>query len=97
MSSNDIKIEENDSKKDEVVLVSSRNSIKRTEDTSIRNDPNLTDCSSQGQNSQDNSFHNELVYGASIDIPKPKKLGAVNAFLYINGNPLIVIGPDCKL
>ena len=38
----------------------------------------------------------ELVYGVSIDVNKPRKIGAVNAFFYIKNFPLIVIGPDCK-
>ena len=38
----------------------------------------------------------ELVYGVSIDVNNPRKIGAVNAFFYINNFPLIIIGPDCK-
>ena len=38
----------------------------------------------------------DLVFGTSIDIHNPRKIGAINAFLYIKGFPIIVIGPDCK-
>lgn len=98
MSSHDIKTDlDSDIKKDVIELISSRNSIKKTENSSISIDPNLIDSSNQDHNIQDISYHNELVYGSSIDVPKPTKLGAVKAFLYFKGNPLIIIGPDCKL
>ena len=38
----------------------------------------------------------DLVFGTSIDIHNPRKIGAINAFLYIKGFPIITIGPDCK-
>ena len=98
MSSNIRKIDfDNDSKKDVVELISSANSIKKTDDTSIRIDQNIKNSSKQHQNNQVISYNNDLVYGSSIDNPKPNKLGGVKAFLYIKGNPLIIIGPDCKL
>lgn len=39
---------------------------------------------------------NELLFGTSINITKPRKIGSVYAFFYIKGFPLIIIGPDCK-
>ena len=38
----------------------------------------------------------DLVFGTSIDIHNPRKIGEINAFLYIKDFPIIVIGPDCK-
>ena len=38
----------------------------------------------------------DLVFGTSIDIHNPRRIGAINAFLYIKGFPIIIIGPDCK-
>lgn len=38
----------------------------------------------------------DLVYGTSIDIYNPMNIGAIKAFLYIKGFPIITIGPDCK-
>ena len=38
----------------------------------------------------------DTIFGVSINNPKPKKIGSVYAFLYINYYPLIIIGPDCK-
>lgn len=36
------------------------------------------------------------VYGNDLRIKQPSKLGNVYSFLFINGNPLIILGPQCK-
>ena len=43
-----------------------------------------------------NNNKNLLLYGNNIKIKNPKKIGKMWAFLYYKGNPLIVIGPNCK-
>ena len=43
-----------------------------------------------------NNNKNLLLYGNNIKMKNPKKIGKMWAFLYYKGNPLIVIGPDCK-
>ena len=45
---------------------------------------------------EENKFSTSLLYGNSINDLKPKHLGKLFAFLYINEKPLILIGPDCK-
>ena len=45
---------------------------------------------------EENKFSNSLLYGNSINDLKPKHLGNLLAFFYINEKPLILIGPDCK-
>ena len=47
-------------------------------------------------NTKDEST-NSLLYGNPIDYLNPKYLGQCRAFLYdSNGNPKVIIGPDCK-
>jgi len=43
-----------------------------------------------------NNNKNLLLYGNNIKMKNPKKIGKMWAFLYYKGNPLIVIGPNCK-
>lgn len=38
----------------------------------------------------------EKIYGNLISIKKPIHMGKTLTLLYYKGNPLIVIGPDCK-
>ena len=45
---------------------------------------------------EENKFSGSLLYGNSINDLKPKYLGKLLAFFYINEKPLILIGPDCK-
>jgi hypothetical protein len=35
------------------------------------------------------------VYGNELSLKNPRRIGGVYAFLYRNGHPLIVIGPQC--
>ena len=39
---------------------------------------------------------NKLINGNDINIKKPKRLGNLRAFFYINDYPLIAIGPNCN-
>ena len=43
-----------------------------------------------------NNNKNLLLFGNNIKMKNPKKIGKMWAFLYYKGNPLIVIGPNCK-
>jgi hypothetical protein len=36
------------------------------------------------------------VYGNDLRIKQPSKLGNVYSFLFVNGDPLIILGPQCK-
>lgn len=55
---------------------------------------NLTTSSSSS--SQGSSKLVLTVYGNDLRIKQPSKLGNVYSFLFINGNPLIILGPQCK-
>jgi hypothetical protein len=37
------------------------------------------------------------VYGNDMRIKQPNKIGGVYSFLFINGDPLIILGPQCKI
>lgn len=78
---------------DEVDLITSnRKTIKSTEySNSITVGPNKN-YSKKAEN-----YSTDLVFGASIDIHNPRKIGSLYAFCYIKGFPIITIGPDCKL
>ena len=45
---------------------------------------------------EEKQFNTSLLYGNSINDLKPRHLGKLLAFFYINKKPLILIGPDCK-
>ena len=45
---------------------------------------------------RNNFSKNKLIYGNDINIKKPKRLGNLRAFFYINDYPLIAIGPNCN-
>ena len=45
---------------------------------------------------EEKKFSSSLLYGNSINDLKPKRIGKLFAFCYINEKPLILIGPDCK-
>ena len=70
---------------DEVDLISTSSKI-----------PNASSIVVSPKNTKIEFSSADLVFGTSIDIHNPRKMGAINAFLYIKGFPLIVIGPDCK-
>ena len=72
-------------------ITSNRRIVKSSDISSIEVAQTQNDSSpKKPENSSD------LIFGKSISIPKPRKIGAVYAFLYINYYPLIIIGPDCK-
>ena len=48
------------------------------------------------KNYENKNNNKNLLYGNNIKIKNPKKIGKMWAFLYYKGNPLIVIGPNCK-
>lgn len=60
----------------------------------INQDNNLT--YSIIKEEEEKKFSSSLLYGNSINDLKPKHLGNLLAFFYINEKPLILIGPDCK-
>ena len=70
---------------DEVDLISSNRKIQNTSSIVVSPKNKKKEFSSE-----------DLVFGNSIDIHNPRRIGAINAFLYIKGFPIIVIGPDCK-
>ena len=45
---------------------------------------------------EEKKFSSSLLYGNSINDLKPKRIGKLLLFFYINEKPLILIGPDCK-
>ena len=48
------------------------------------------------KNYKNKNNNKNLLYGNNIKMKNPKKIGKMWAFLYYKGNPLIVIGPNCK-
>jgi hypothetical protein len=81
---------------DEFELISSNKKIPNTNDSSniVEIRPNNIISAESSINSSISSH--DLIFGTPIEILKPKKIGKMYAFLYINNFPLIVIGPDCK-
>lgn len=43
------------------------------------------------------SVEQEKIFGNDISAIKPLHMGKTSTLLYFKGNPLIVIGPDCKI
>ena len=89
---------------EEIDLISSNPKLSNTIDTSGNTDAILNDKITKkyqklsiNSSTNTSSSSQDLVYGVSIEIKKPRKLGSVKAFIYINNFPLIVIGPNCKL
>ena len=77
---------------DEIDLITSnRKIIKSTE-----NSNSITIGQSKNNSKNSEYFSADLVFGASIDILNPRKIGSLYAFCYIKGFPIIIIGPDCK-
>ena len=60
-----------------------------------KNKENMLDHPTTNTEQQSN-FSGSLLYGNSINDLTPKRIGKLYAFFYINGKPLILIGPDCK-
>ena len=49
------------------------------------------------KNKEDNNNKNILLYGNDINNLYPKYIGKMHSFFYVKNEPLITIGPDCKL
>ena len=77
---------------DEINLIES-NPIKLENKESSRVEISLTDKSSK----KTVNVSSDIVFGSSINICNPRKIGSVQAFFYIKGFPIIIFGPDCKL
>lgn len=39
----------------------------------------------------------KVIYGNDYNEPNPHKMGNTRTYLFYKGQPLIVIGPDCKI
>lgn len=68
-------------------------------DTNISLESKSTDIESQINSfsvSTSPPLEHEKIYGNDISISKPIHMGKTITLLYFKGNPLIVIGPDCK-
>ena len=71
-------------------------SLSLNEDKEIdKNKENMLEHPTTNMEQQSN-FSGSLLYGNSINDLTPKRIGKLYAFFYINGKPLILIGPDCK-
>ncbi len=80
---------------DEVELISSNQKMANT-DTSGIIKVSQNDILSKRSSINTSISSIDLVYGTSIDMHNPRKIGSMNVFFYIKNFPLIVIGPDCK-
>ena len=49
------------------------------------------------KNNEDNQNKNILLYGNDINNLYPKYIGKMLSLFYVKNEPLITIGPDCKL
>lgn len=81
---------------EEIDLISSNPKISNAMESS-----GIIEVSSKGNISNKLSINTsiispDLIYGNPIDVHNPRNIGSMKAFFYINNNPLIVIGPDCK-
>ena len=68
-------------------------------DTHISNESSTNDIESQMTSfsvSTAESLEQEKIFGNDISIIKPSHMGKTITLLYFKGNPLVVIGPDCK-
>ena len=68
-------------------------------DTHISTESTSNDIESQMTSfsvSTSQSLEQEKIFGNDISIIKPVHMGKTLTLLYFKGNPLIVIGPDCK-
>ena len=81
---------------DEIDLISTNPKISNADTSGTEVSPkyNISKQISSSINSSASS--SDLIYGISIEIKKPRNIGSMKAFLYINNFPIIVIGPDCK-
>ena len=77
---------------DEVDIISTNRKILKPVDGSS----GISNSKEDKIDKNNTEISNELLFGISINVRQPRKLGSVNAFFYIKGFPLIVIGPDCK-
>lgn len=105
MSSNENKISFDTQKKDnkvydEVELISASPKISTSTETSgiiqIKDKNFINNNISKTSSINTSIGYTDLVFGVSIDIHNPRKLGSVNAFFYIKNFPVFIIGPDCK-
>ena len=75
---------------DEVdIMTSNRRIIKSTESPSL-------EVTRKDSSPKKFDISTDLIFGVSINILKPRKIGSVKAFFYVNNFPLIILGPDCK-
>ena len=57
---------------------------------------NDNDIKEEIEEKKEKNHKNEL-FGNDINIIEPQKIGNVKAYCYYKGNPLIIIGSDCKI
>ena len=75
---------------DEVdIITSNRRIIKSTESPSL-------EVTQKDSSPKKFYISTDLIFGVSINILKPRKIGSVKTFFYVNNFPLTIIGPDCK-
>ncbi len=67
-----------------------------SEKTSL-NTNEMSDINLDIEKKEDMIFNEGKVYGVNVKSLKPSRLGKVFAMLYFKKNPLIIIGPDCKI
>ena len=86
---------------EEVELIASNPKIPNsTTDSSIvievNSKENISNKSSYNSSTNTVISSINLLFGRPLNKSNPRKIGSLNAFLYINNYPLIVIGPHCK-
>jgi hypothetical protein len=62
----------------------------------LNSDSVLLPNKSNQNEKQADLLYDETIYGNNINIKKPWMMGKTFTALYIQGHPLIVIGPHCK-
>ena len=86
---------------EEIELIASNPKIPNsTTDSSIvievNSKENISNKLSYNSSTNNATSSQNLLFGLPLNEGNPRKIGSLNAFLYINNSPLIVIGPHCK-
>ena len=94
-----VELKDNPEEKSDSTLEIKEDSSVNTSDSNIEN-LNSTSTSSVNQPSKEpimlNEEVNDKIFGNDYSEETPFKLGNTYCFLYYKGQPMIVVGPDCK-
>lgn len=85
-------------KNDEVVLTPSKAQILPSSDTTSTHSSSSAGFETLNVEAPEkNQQVEDTIFGNEISKPHPPHLGKMITLLYIRGQPIITIGPDCKI